>query len=666
MNTIKTNLLFPRSQTHTAEGISDALNKAGLDGVHGRLGMRKEGALVVFGGHTFLAHRNQTRRAKKFMQQHGLAPSSFGPSIKLSTVLANARQIGQSIRPDIAEKYVDTVEFDGIGRIQGFKKHLSAAARTELQDAVMKPLTQTNAAHERDSARTGRDCMIQFMHLMQNRQGEATHGLLDKAKALWLSAPLDDHTISGFLADAAGALADMPHLQSMAITLHNAVSKEKAPTQKNDNMYGRKFDSEFVHELVKNPPAPVMEATRKIGQALLDSIDQEFVIKPDSAEHNKNYTILLRTRACRNVAKNMNVRPWINEAPDLKKFLDAPTYEGLKAMLLNVNHGFDVLKLHYLAAAISRLGYESMPWMQDARPNYVRVIQPANGTSPPVVADTMKTSGYGIRLANHPNYEKYSTFTSAKNSTYHRLLTNMNELGKPEQQALSHGHPVVTGVSGCTNMMTYLSLHIAQKEQSFSPQQAILGTMMYLVFDGGHSLNEIMTVHTSIRSSERTKASAERLAKIRMEQIAQMEEDDLEDDSIEPLAQFLPRTREEANRSAKEEKRKHHLETYQFDYRQIVELAKHGGSDKEVSTAMDTALGKTIEYFKDNSHYAAQNEALTAQHSAQDVASSSSAAHGEIELAPESSPVEKARTTLTELLRMEAEEGERERARDKP
>jgi len=65
---------------------------------------------------------------------------------------------------------------------------------------------------------------------------------------------------------------------------------------------------------------------------------------------------------------------------------------------------------------------------------------------------------------------------------------------------------------------------------------------------------------------------------------------------------------------------KSHLRGYPYlDYRTIIDLAKQGGSDKDVRAAMDTALSKTIDYFKRNSYYMPRNEELLAQISSDEI-----------------------------------------------
>ncbi|HEX7636174.1 MAG TPA: hypothetical protein VF427_12960, partial [Noviherbaspirillum sp.] len=402
-------------------------------------------------------------------------------------------------------------------------------------------------------------------------------------------------------------LAEMPALQAMATELSQAASKTKEFTQHNDNMYGRKFESEFVHALIKSPPAGTMDASRKIGQALWADFNEE----------HKRDTPAGISKSLQDMAETMEPRPWFNEVPDLKKFVEEPTSDNLKAMLCNVSHGFDVIKVLYLFYKVSELFSDRIGWKNTADKRYTplqaerstRPFQEIKGEQGEVKLGRlmMQTSRYGIGLANHPDYEKYDTFQSAKNMTYVRMIPNPNEATEAEQQRLRHGHSTVTGLSGTTNLLNFLSLKIAETDKNFSIEQAMLAGMMFLVFDGGHSLSEIMAVHTAVTSSENVT-----LSEAEKEKFQDMEKKLLSNRAPPKIAKNMAELcLNNEIRKAKLEAFTNHLKNYHhLDYGTIIEMAKHGGSDQDVSAAMDTALSKTIDYFERNSHYMSRNEDL--------------------------------------------------------
>ena len=535
---------------------------------------------------------------------------------KTSKSAQKALLLGQTIDPKVAENHMNTVEFDGIGRIVAFKKSISGEALGVLRGAVIKPLTQTNTQDERAKARPGNDCMVQFMHLMRNTPGKTARELLGQAKLQWMSGNLSDDAVAKFMIAAGQQLQDAPALQSMAAALAHAVSQPKEATQRNDNMYGRKFESEFVHALIKNPPAGTLEATRKIGQALLADFDKEHAPGAPGTE-----------ATLRKLAASIDLRPWSAETPDVEKFMKDPTRDNLKAMLLKVDHGFDILKMHSLINNVSGTFSDEIAWRENADARYHEVLQPARNTRPfQAMAErgvnssgahkglekklglAIETSAYGTGLASHPDYEKQNSFHSAKDSSYGRMNPDMGQLSKMEQQALHHGHAIVTGLSGNANLLTYLSRDIAKKDREFSTEQAALASMMFLVFDGGHSLNEVMAVHTGVTLSENVKLSEEEKA-----ETGEIEKRFRAGKAPQSVIQrqvrnYLQTTLDDKQKNALAQ----HLEGYHLDYHDIIKLAKRKGNDDEVRAAMDTALDKTIDYFNDNSYYVGQNAAAGA------------------------------------------------------
>ena len=61
----------------------------------------------------------------------------------------------------------------------------------------------------------------------------------------------------------------------------------------------------------------------------------------------------------------------------------------------------------------------------------------------------------------------------------------------------------VNGPSGSTNIMTFLYLHMQKSNPSLNLQDAFAGTMMFLTFDGGHSMPESVGTFRAITADTR-------------------------------------------------------------------------------------------------------------------------------------------------------------------
>ena len=110
------------------------------------------------------------------------------------------------------------------------------------------------------------------------------------------------------------------------------------------------------------------------------------------------------------------------------------------------------------------------------------------------------TSDYGTGLHYQPGGDKYEDFLNGRSVADGRILTPGKETTF-ERNALDKGLSVVTGASGSTNIMVHLNNYLAAKDPAYSPSQAYLNTLAFLVFDGGHSVNESLAVYRALQES---------------------------------------------------------------------------------------------------------------------------------------------------------------------
>ena len=465
---------------------------------------------------------------------------------------------GKSIDPHVASQYMDYIEFDGIGRIQSFKTpHLPGNALDALEAAQTVPLTHVNAPHPREVAKTERDSLVQFMALLRKVPGEAARALFDEGKSIWLSGDVNTSVAADYFRRAASEMRHLPGVHELAENLLKHTESDKTLPQYHENLYGRKFDSEIAHALIHNPPPAMLESTRAVAKALIDRFEPLFASLNDS-EHVE---FLLGIHKW----VDNDVRPWFSQTPEIHAFLQNPSFEALLNGLRKVDSGIDVLKVNFLAVQLSMLGRHtaSKDWMAPADENYHSAVIPQRSTYE--TNHEVKTQGYGIRLHYQPEYEPTPQFGQGKSWADART-PDLEMLSAFEDTAVSTGHPIVNGASGSTNIMAFMLRHLAQTDPSFDANSALLGTMSFLVFDGGHSFNEAMTVADAIRTHP---GSAD------------------PDDNLDAIME-----------------RSDMMSDYAMQYH---DLARLGNSDA-IEHALDTALSKTLDHFDAHSHYAQQNQ----------------------------------------------------------
>ena len=463
---------------------------------------------------------------------------------------------GKSIDPRVASQHMDHVEFDGIGRIQSFNTpDVPANVLDALEAAQTVPLTHVNSPHPREVAKTERDSLVQFMALLRRVPGEAAHALFHEGKSIWLSGNVTKDVTADYFRRTASTMHDLPGVHELAENLLKHTESEKTLPQYHENLYGRKFDSEIAHALINNPPRAMLESTRAVAKALIHRFEPLFASLTDS-EHqdflDRFYT-------------GVDVRPWFSQTPELHAFLQNPSLEGVLNALRKVDSGIDVLKVNFLAVQLSMLGRHtaSKDWMAFADANYRTAVIPQRSTYE--TNHKLKTQGYGIRLHYQPEYEPTPQFRQGKSWADART-PDWEKRSAFEDMAVSTGHPIVNGASGSTNIMAFMLRHLARTDPSFDANSALLGTMSFLVFDGGHSFNEAMSVADAIRTHPGSTDPDDNLDAIR-------ERSDMMND-------------------------------YAMQYH---DLARLGDSDA-IEHALDTALTKTLDYFDAHSHYAQHNQ----------------------------------------------------------
>ncbi len=466
--------------------------------------------------------------------------------------------IGVAINPQkITRKMMESIDFDGVGRIQGFRKDVKPEMLKLLLANQVKSLTEVHSSLAEDIPKSGRGCMVELMDALKNSPSHTAKELTNEAKRFWLNGKFDSNSVSRFLDYANSKLSGEPQLQALAGKLKNAVQQPKVRAQFNDNVHGRKFETEFINELVKNPPHSVLMSAYKTGNFLLNGVENMA-----RTTHPAQLNSLLQT-----FANNLrdDPRPWAVKTPEIQAFVNNPTIENLRPLLGKVQNGFDAIKIPYLAVKFSLAAHATnmpAPWMQGANYNYAYVVGAARTTKSGKIKNANDHNGFGLRLHHHPKNEPTPEFQNGKNWTTEKI----HNLSKPtafEINASLNENTVVNGVSGSTNIMAFLNDHISRSDPSFSKEHGLLNTMMFVVYDGGHSINEVMAVHDVLQ-----KVPEDRLRYQHHQHVLN--------------------------------ERKEFLANYSMSYNDVINLGRQDGSSHQIYQALSSALEKTVDSYAES------------------------------------------------------------------
>jgi RTX toxin RtxA len=113
-----------------------------------------------------------------------------------------------------------------------------------------------------------------------------------------------------------------------------------------------------------------------------------------------------------------------------------------------------------------------------------------------------QTSGYGTVLAHQPQLSGGAHWGQGL-SVQGKTTLDMAQIKAFDANALGHEMNSVNGPSGSTNIMSFLYLQMQKENPALNLQDAFAGTMMFLTFDGGHSLPESVGTFRAITSDTR-------------------------------------------------------------------------------------------------------------------------------------------------------------------
>ncbi|MCK3668324.1 MARTX multifunctional-autoprocessing repeats-in-toxin holotoxin RtxA [Photorhabdus noenieputensis] len=418
--------------------------------------------------------------------------------------------LGIAVAPQHAEHLKQRAIFDGTGRIIGLKSNITQDEINQLIKWKITPLTRKNSTAEREAPKTESESLIVFMSRLEAANIPEAGPLIKRARELWLTGQVTSREIIRLFNDAISQLHAYPELHGLVLSLQADAHREKLTTQYIDNLFGRRFDSELAHTLVKTVSPDVIATSRQIGQFLV----QEFELYMQSTVGStvRDGQIAIRMQAFAEKIKK-DIRPWFSRVPELTTFLQKPTFDNFKIMMTKVDNGFEMIKIPFLAVKMSNtdgMGLHLSQWKAEADIFYREQIYKARSTSSKLtnMADVtykvklteQQTNDYGIALPYQPSGDQYEDFLYGRKVAAGRVLTPGQETTL-ERNALTQGHSVVTGASGSTNIMVHLNNYIASQDPTFSQEQAYLNTLVFLVFDGGHSVNESLVVYKALQKN---------------------------------------------------------------------------------------------------------------------------------------------------------------------
>jgi hypothetical protein len=381
----------------------------------------------------------------------------------------------------------------------------ASTALAKQNQATMKSMGRSKDATD-EAPRVPTEVLVHLQakleaRLKQSPTDPELEKLLAKARKMFMAHTMTIEATKSFLSEAAKDCADHPDLAKLCTELTGQLPKDKASLPRlHDNIYGRALDSKMMGDLVKDPPKGVTEAMEQTCKAMAKLL-KSLGTKAGGCVGN------IQTEG-----KIRDPRFWMNKTPELKeiwknmnpnvglagilKFLESPKTKGFDCvavpwLLVRLGNGLDEGE-----GASDR--YKNVPWKEEGDKNYKEVI--TKQTSRESIANennktALNTEGAGLNLAHQPSAlpPEQDMTPSVRPTTRNRpTIGEGQNPSKAITQALEHGLPYASGCSGSTNVLLHLMKHLQKQGVPINTKDFLLGSMMFLVYDGGHSIQEVL------------------------------------------------------------------------------------------------------------------------------------------------------------------------------
>lgn len=448
-----------------------------------------------------LASRNFVERIFKIIENQETIGSSiaYNNDLKMQFLsLVENSSTFSSLEEEIVAVLTDESKKD-VGNINRIISHLHHSHASEdihaLTEKVSKNIVQSaskitsSSLQERDSAlRSPNEILVDLMAFVKNK--EAYRHLDVKAKSLFLTHTATIDSVKEFLAEIVNSHVELSEKISI---LQSQLMVENIYTRLNDNIYGRVFDSAFVTTLVKNPPKEVQNAMTSMANGLAEYLDTLNLSSNDSQKISAEIKDLL---------VRSDHRFWFPATPELESISrtdDEDVVKGLIDYLLKEKKsGYECISVPYLIVKLGNILKDNRifaPWVIESTFNFFFNLEPqAKGLRIVNEGAPLKTKDAGITLHYQPSENEEEWMVPSARPTINRKPDlEKSNLSSDQKKSLKtqmeHGIPWASGMSGSTNICMYARDYF----NSLAPidlNATILGTIMFLVHDGGHSLHE--------------------------------------------------------------------------------------------------------------------------------------------------------------------------------
>lgn len=398
--------------------------------------------------------------------------------------------IGISIYPKMAQKFEEKIEFNGTGKIIAMKeKDITREDYNVLIKNRIKPLNETPQIM-RERIRTPGEAIIDIAGLIKKQGGdlENKRELDELVKCTWLDGSLSQQSLHNTVELIKIKIGEHQRIIIEIDKIMRTLEKEFFVTKRNDNYYGRLFETELSKYIVNNPDASMLKVRDAISEFIVDNFSN---IPEDE-----------QPKLCTAVATVMHRDPplWrnslsyanifiLNKTPQC--FIDMMNFKGKNSVPLVLSTAVKYIVLSQGTRDIKNR----------AAQYYINKILPQRQL---IVSlneyKNLCTADYGLLLPyqkyHRSNYEDYDRDADCGVRPIDKYIRPSAGVALTEHDAaaLANERTIGIGMSGSSNILHFLFQLLQLRDESFPLDDAKLATAAWLSYSGGHSFNEAYSV----------------------------------------------------------------------------------------------------------------------------------------------------------------------------
>lgn len=390
--------------------------------------------------------------------------------------------IGKTVNPQAAVKTLNVINYDGTGTILKFKTRLSPDHINTLQENLIPALKDTPVRVEEKRILTPGECLINIITLIRNSnlREEEKVTIVGQAKAIFLAGNISESLEKFYKSLIRKEAANDETLRNKLGELFSSVENGMYATKRYDNFFGRIFESRLAEIIVANPTSEMLKVTQLVLEKIITDFNAQGFFTQRKICSVLSYTL------------KYDCATWHPSIPEVAAFTNRPSPKTLLA-LLNSEHPLKPILAMYMAVKYINTPGGLRGIRQQTFLSYSDIIQPQRYWYDRFNSSQKQSNRTGIQLTwqmkgqNHPQNVKG---VRPLDKTHPDIFY----VSSHDMHAFRQEKPIAVGMSGSANLLDFLFDRLQKVHPDLNRDHARLLATAFLVYSGGHSVNEVWTV----------------------------------------------------------------------------------------------------------------------------------------------------------------------------